>query len=71
MRQHGRITGEWMNLDLSGPERDLLLEVLESELGRVKGEIYKTETWDYKEQLKSRETMLGSLIERLGAPEIG
>lgn len=32
-------------------------------------EIYKTETWDYKEQPKSRETMFVSLVERLQAPE--
>ena len=56
-----------MNLELTGPERDLLLTILTDELGRLKGEIYKTETFDYKEQLKAREQTLVSLIERLQA----
>ena len=54
-----------MGLELTTPERELLLGILEDELGRLKGEIYKTETWDYKEQLKSREQTLESLIARL------
>ena len=36
---------------------------LEDELGRLKGEIYKTETWDYKEQLRAREQTLESLLD--------
>lgn len=60
--------GEPMTLDLTTPERDLLLTVLSDELGRLKGEIYKTETRDYKEQLKGREAILVSLIERLQPP---
>lgn len=58
-----------MTLDLDGPEHDLLLRILEDELGRLKGEIYKTETLEYKEQLKGRETMLVSLIDRLKASQ--
>ena len=54
-----------MSLELTAPERDLLLGILQDELGRLKGEIYKTETWDYKEQLKAREQTLESLIARL------
>ncbi len=58
-----------MDPEMTAPERDLLLDILRGELGRLKGEIYKTETWDYKEQLKSREQTLVSLIERLEASE--
>lgn len=54
-----------MSLELDGPERDLLLGILEDELGRLKGEIYKTETYDYKEELKGREATLVRLIDRL------
>jgi hypothetical protein len=54
-----------MKIEMTAPERDLLLTLLEDELGRLKGEIYKTETWDYKEQLKAREQTLTSLIDRL------
>ncbi len=50
---------------MTAPERDLLLDILTDELGRLKGEIYKTETWEYKEQLKAREQTLESLIARL------
>jgi len=56
-----------MKIEMTAPERDLLLTLLEDELGRLKGEIYKTETWEYKEQLKSREQTLTSLIDRLRA----
>ncbi len=56
-----------MNIEMTAPERDVLLRTLEDELGRLKGEIYKTETWEYKEQLKAREQVLTSLIERLQA----
>jgi hypothetical protein len=54
-----------MKIEMTAPERDLLLTLLADELGRLKGEIYKTETWDYKEQLKSREQILTSLLDRL------
>ena len=54
-----------MKIEMTAPERDLLLTLLDDELGRLKGEIYKTETWDYKEQLKSREQILTSLLDRL------
>jgi hypothetical protein len=54
-----------MKIEMTAPERDLLLSLLEDELGRLKGEIYKTDTWEYKEQLKSRELTLTSLIDRL------
>jgi hypothetical protein len=56
-----------MKIEMTAPERDLLLTLLADELGRLKGEIYKTETWDYKEQLKSREQTLTLLIDRLKA----
>lgn len=71
MRGMTHDTGEPMRLDLTAPERDLLLNILEDELGSLKGEIYKTETRDYKEQLKGRESTLVALIERLQASAAG
>lgn len=56
-----------MTVELTAQERDVVLSVLEDELGRLKGEIYKTETWEYKEQLKERESLLTSAIDRLKA----
>ncbi len=58
-----------MNLDLTAPERDLLLEMLRNDLGRLKGEIYKTETFEYKEELKARERTLVGIIGRLEVSE--
>jgi hypothetical protein len=56
-----------MTIELTAPERDLLLTLLQDELGRLKGEIYKTETFEYKEELKAREEVLVSVIGRLEA----
>lgn len=58
-----------MTIDLSAPERELLLAVLRDQLGSLKGEIYKTETWDYKQELKGREELLVGLIGRLESAE--
>lgn len=63
-----------MNLALNDAERELLLRVLDDELARLKSEIYHTDTWEYKEQLKSREDLLVGLIGRLrdaGGSEAG
>jgi hypothetical protein len=54
-----------MTVELTAPEREVVLSILEDELGRLKGEIYKTETWEYKQQLKERESLLTSAIGRL------
>lgn len=54
-----------MTVDLTAQQRDVVLSILEEELGRLKGEIYKTETWEYEEQLKERESLLTSAIDRL------
>jgi hypothetical protein len=54
-----------MNVELSAPERDLLLEMLSDDLGRLKGEIYRTETFEYQEELKARERTLVGIIGRL------
>ena len=54
-----------MNVQLTAPERDLLLEILSDDLGRLKGEIYRTEAFAYKEELKAREQTLVGIIGRL------
>jgi hypothetical protein len=56
-----------MTLELSNEEHALLLELLRDELGRLKGEIYRTEAADFKEELKAREALLASIIGRLEA----
>ncbi|HLC25690.1 MAG TPA: hypothetical protein VJM80_02860 [bacterium] len=54
-----------MELILGPQEQKLLLEILESYLGDLREEVYKTETFRFKEDLKARETLLRSLIEKI------
>jgi hypothetical protein len=54
-----------MNMELTAPQRDLLLEMLRDDLVQLKGEIDKTETFEYKEELKARERTLVEIIGRL------
>lgn len=58
-----------MDISLTAPERDLLLALLRDELGRLKGEIYRTEAAGFKQELKEREATLTSIIERVEASE--
>ena len=54
-----------MTLELSTDEHALLLELLRDELGRLKSEIYRTETAEFKEGLKQREARLEAIIGRM------
>jgi hypothetical protein len=56
-----------MNLELSGEERILLLEILRNDFGQLRSEIYHTEGRDWKVGLKEREALLHAIIERLEA----
>ena len=56
-----------MQIELSTEEASVLADVLESALGELREEVYKSETMDYKETLKKRETLLNGLRARLGA----
>jgi hypothetical protein len=56
-----------MQIDLSADETTVVTEILESALGDLREEIYKTEVADYKTTLKQRESLLAGLLARLGA----
>ena len=56
-----------MKMEISETERDVLLDLLQSELGRLKAEINRTEAHDFKIDLKAREAALQAVIERLTA----
>lgn len=56
-----------MVLTLSAEERALLLELLRSQLGDLKAEIYRTEARGFKEELKVREALLAAMLARLEA----
>ncbi len=52
---------------MNDEERRVLLEVLNETLPDLREEVYKTENFDYRAQLKRREVLLKSLLERLSA----
>jgi len=56
-----------MNLDLSSEEQTLLTSVLTDYLGNLRMEIVDTESRDWREELKARETLLRAVLARLGA----
>ncbi len=55
-----------MQLELTTDEIAVLTDVLDSGLRELREEIYKAEVADYKVSLKRRETILISLLARLG-----
>jgi hypothetical protein len=56
-----------MQLEISAEEAAVLDNVLESALGDVREQIYKSEVAEYKTGLKEREKAIGSLLARLRA----
>ena len=54
-----------MQIALSEEERQTLLETLNEALPNLREEVYKTESFDYREQLKHREALLKELLSRL------
>ncbi|MCL6481022.1 MAG: hypothetical protein K6U02_04780 [Firmicutes bacterium] len=54
-----------MQVHLDEEEQQALLEILEEVLHNLSEEIYKTENFDYREQLKRRQAVVKSLLERL------
>lgn len=57
-----------VQLDLTPEAARVLEEVLDRALGDLREEIYKTEAADYKASLKTRETVIVSLLERVKTP---
>jgi hypothetical protein len=55
-----------MQIDLTENEAAVLATVLDSALGELREEIYKSEVADYKASLKERETVLTGVLRRLG-----
>lgn len=54
-----------MPVELSSEERELLVGLLERELGEIRTEIRHTQSHDYKDSLKQREKRLQDLLGRL------
>ena len=56
-----------MQIDLSADETAVVSQILESALGELREEIYKSELAEYKARLKQRETVITGVISRLSA----
>lgn len=54
-----------MELTLSEQEAQVLRDLLHSVLLDVREEVYKTESYDLREQLKQREAVIRALLDRL------
>jgi len=61
-----------MQIALNDEEKQTLLEILNEalppEASGLREEVYKTENFDYREELKRREGVLKALLARLSAP---
>lgn len=54
-----------MLVPLKEEEREALLEVLGEALRNLREEVYKTENFDYRQELKHREEVVKTLLARL------
>lgn len=56
-----------MQLELTDEERDFLQEILRDRMGTLREQVYHTTTSTFKQQLKERESLLQSMIDKLDA----
>ena len=56
-----------MQLTVTHEEAQVLVDVLNAYLPELREEVYKTESFDLREQWKRRETVLKAVMTRLGA----
>jgi hypothetical protein len=56
-----------MNLELADSERELLLELLQTRWNELKEEIHHARVSDFKDHLRSKETCLKSILDKLQA----
>jgi len=61
-----------MQIALNDEEKQTLLEILNEvlppEASGLGAEVYRTENYDYREELKRREAIIKSLVARLSSP---
>ena len=55
-----------MQIALNDEEKQTLVEILNETLPNLREEVYKTENYDYREELKRREAVVKDLLARLG-----
>jgi tRNA A-37 threonylcarbamoyl transferase component Bud32 len=56
-----------MQLELTADEIAVLADVVDSALREIREEVYKSEVASYKDELKRREAVLTTVLQRLGA----
>jgi len=54
-----------MNIELNGPEGELLRDVLLEQMSSLRQQVYHAEAPTFKDQLKERECLLQGLIAKL------
>ena len=54
-----------MQITLDDYEGKVLKESIQDTLANIRGEVYRTEDFDYKEQLRRRKAALEAVLERL------
>ncbi len=54
-----------MQIALNNEEKQTLLEILNETLPNLRAEVYRTENYDYREELKQRKAIIKQLIARL------
>jgi len=58
---------DFMKLEMTSEELEVLREVLESELKEIDVEVFRTDTHDFKELLKHRRAVLEGFMAKLSA----
>ncbi len=55
-----------MQLTLTDQEQQLLVAILQTRLGELREAVYHADDHHFKDQLKQQETLLESLLEKVG-----
>ena len=58
-----------MQLEISSPEKTLLVRILDNTLGELRSEVRRTRTPAWHDGLKEEERIVGELLERLRSDE--
>jgi hypothetical protein len=56
-----------MNVQLTEDERALLADLVDDAISNIRDEIYHTETFEIRDELRQREAVLDGLQQKLGA----
>jgi hypothetical protein len=54
-----------MDIELSNPEKDLLVSLLDKELEEVRSEFHHTDAYEFREGLRCREELLRGILTKL------